>query len=252
MSAVTAETASAAGVGFRSFVVRRGKVEGLGVAPALLFPPDDPLSAGRRWHVSDPTLRYGAGIAETSACDLSIARMPHSEFVLISNGEVALQEASGRTVRLAAGDCAVIPAGAAVRWTQVGRVMRSFVVFPDAADDGATAIVTIDPDAPVSPMAPSASSAFLTAPPETANRRDFVARAGKVRAGLWQGSPYARRQITPPHCELMYLLRGAVELTEPSGSVWSLEAGDSITVPAGATNGWTSKTTVRKVFCLVS
>jgi uncharacterized cupin superfamily protein len=252
MSAAAAETRRIAEAASRSFVVRKGVAEGLGAATPFLFPPDDPLAEGRRYHVSDAGLRYGAGLAESGACDTSIARMPHSEFLVVWSGEIALHGEDGRVIRLVRGDCAVVPAGARLRWVQAGKVVRSFVVFPDAADNGATDIVKIDPDAPLSPMSGPASSALLTPQPVSANRRDFAARSGKVRVGIWQATAYARRQVTPPHCELMHLLAGTVEIREAGGADWTIRAGEAILVPHGAANAWTSAETVRKVFCIVS
>lgn len=252
MSAATAATHSATRTGSRGFVVRKGVAEGLGAAPAFLFPPDDPLAGGRRYHVSDAALRYGAGVAESGACDVSIAQMPHSEFVCVFSGQIALHAADGRIVTLGPGDCAVVPAGARLRWVQTGKVVRSFVVFPDGADNGATDIVKIDPAAPLSPMSALPSSALLTPPPASENRRDFAARAGKVRVGIWQATGYARGQVTPPHCELMCLLAGKVEIAEANGPAWTVRAGEAILLPHGATNAWRSRETVRKVFCIVS
>lgn len=234
-----------------SFIVRDGRPEGIaGVAP-FLDPADDPLARGRRYHASDGKLSYGAGVAETGPCDVRIAAMPHTEFVVVWDGEVTLQGADGNVLKLLPGDCAVIPRGTKVRWVQAAPVTRGFVVVPDAAGNGAREVLKIDPSVALEPVPAPAANVLTTAAPEARGRRLFEARGGQVRVGVWECTSYGRRQVTPPHCELMQILSGTVVIAEEKGATFSVGPGEAILVPAGATNAWMSAVTVRKVYCIV-
>ena len=235
----------------RYIVVRNGAPEGHGSATPFLAVADDPFAQGRHYHVNDGSLRYGAGLSETGACDIRIERMPHTEFLLVWEGEVTIQAEDNTVLKLLRGDCAVIPAGARLRWVQAHTVRRSFIVFHDPADTDARDVIKIDAAGQLAPSPAPADDVLLTPAPRAQSRRDFTARSGQVRIGVWQCTPYKRRTVTPSYCELMYFLSGEVTFTEPDGTEWTVGEAEAIVVPAGATNAWTSDQTVRKVFCIV-
>ncbi|MBL0406174.1 DUF861 domain-containing protein [Microvirga aerilata] len=235
----------------RCFVVRNGVPVGLRLAPPMLE-GNDPFSDGRRYHVSDERLRFSAGLSESSACDLRIDTMPHTEFLIVWRGEVTIQAADNTVLKLLPGDCAIIPAGSRLRWVQADIVIRSFVIFPDAADGAEREVIKINPVMELERCAAPVAEVLLTAPPVAHNRREFVARSGQIRIGVWECTPYARRDVTPTFCELMYLTSGEVTLAELNGVEWKVGPGEAILVPAGATNRWISEQSVRKVFCIVS
>lgn len=236
----------------RCLVVREGVFEGATtIAAPFLAEANDPFAAGRSYYLCDLALRYGLGMAVSKACDLVIHGLAHSEFTTIWEGEVLLQGVDGALLALRAGESAVVPAGARLRWRQNGTVRRSFTVFPDHADDGGTAVVKVDPAMTLALGGTPAASVLLTEPPTAWTRRIFEARNGHVRIGVWQCTPYARREVEPNFCEFMHLLEGSVAITEAEGHAWTVRAGEAIAVPPGASNAWSSDETVRKIFCTV-
>jgi len=234
------------------FVVRDGVPITTATAPAFLAAESDPFSTGRTWHIADEALGYGVGLATSEACDLRIEAMPHTEFVAVWEGEIALQAPDESVLKLCPGDCAVIPAGTPLRWVQAGLAVRSFLVFADAADDGRREVILIDPKSPLDPAPAPASDVLLTLPPNVVSRRVFSARSARIRIGLWDATPYRRRSVTPAQAELMVLLAGAVTLTDPAGTELRVADREMVMVPAGVTNAWTSDERVYKIFCIVS
>jgi len=212
----------------------------------------DPFATERTYYLFDEILGYGAGTSQSGPRDEEVI-LAHTEFTVISAGEVTLFQSDGTLVNLKAGDCAIIPEGLRTRWKQSGDVSRTFMVFPDTRGASASAIVKIDPQSDLAPSGGPARDLLLTSPPPSAQSRVwFEDLSGNLRIGVWECTPYSRRSLRPAYCELMHILSGSVTFTQMSGRSWTVKAGETIIVPAGAENAWASDTTVRKVFCIVS
>ncbi len=210
----------------------------------------DPLADGRTYYLFDETLGYGAGISLSGPRDGDVT-LAHTEFTVISEGELTLVQGDGTSVTLKAGDCAVLPAGISMGWKQAKPVSRTFMVFPGIRG-GSSAIVKIDPQSDLVASDGPARALLLTSPPPVAQSRIcFEDPSGEVQAGVWECTPYSRKSLRPAHSELMHILSGAVTFTQPSGRSWTVRAGETIIVPAGAENAWSSDVTVRKVFCII-
>ncbi|WP_134498994.1 cupin domain-containing protein [Microvirga pakistanensis] len=222
-------------------------------ATPLLIPAldGDALADERSYHLSDETLGYRAGVSRSGPCNEDV-RLAYTEFTVINDGEVSLLQSDGTSVTLVAGDCAVLPAGLSVRWTQSGAVSRTFMIFPGLRNGSSSAIVKIDPGSDLHASKGPARELLLTSPPPVAHSRVwFEDASGDLQIGVWECTPYSRKALKPTYCELMHILTGAVTFTHPSGRSWTIGAGETVIVPAGATNEWSSHETIRKVFCIV-
>ncbi|MXQ10736.1 cupin domain-containing protein [Microvirga makkahensis] len=211
----------------------------------------DPLADGRTYYLSDETLGYRAGISRSGPRDEDVV-LAYTEFTVVDTGELSLLQSDGTCVTLRAGDCAVLPSGVAIRWKQPGPVSRTFMIFPGLRGEPASAVVKIDPQSDLAASHGPARELLVTSPPPAAHSRVwFEASSGDLQVGVWECTPYSRKALTPAHCELMHILSGAVTFIQPSGRSWTVDAGDTIIVPAGAENTWSSEVTVRKVFCTI-
>lgn len=211
----------------------------------------DPLAAGRRIHLRDPADGYLVGSSESSARVLSIEAFPWVELSVIEAGELQVQ-GEGFNLLLRAGDCLVVPRGAALRWQENGAVRRLFMAFPGFDLDATTPRQPLKLDlAAALPVGnPPAASVLLTEAPKAWSETLFT--AGKLRIGVWECEAYARRQVEPAYSELMFILQGVVTLSAQTGEQYQVRKGETVVVPRGATNAWSSTETVRKVFCIVS
>lgn len=233
--------------------LRAGVVTDTTIPPLQIPALDgDPLATERIYYLLDETLGYGAGISRSGPRDEDVI-LAHTEFTVVSDGELTLLQSDGTSVDLKAGDCAIIPEGLRARWKQGGDVRRTFMVFPGLRGGSSSTIVKIDPQADLGPSGGPARDLLLTDPPPTAQSRVwFEDPSGKIRIGVWECTPYSRRNTRPAYCELMHILSGSVTFTQLSGRSWTVKAGETIIVPAGAENAWVSDVTIRKVFCIVS
>lgn len=213
--------------------------------------PDDPLAAGRVINLHDPEQGYAAGSSASTGANLLIEAFPWVELGVIEAGELHLQ-GEGFDLRLRAGDCFVVPRGMRVRWQHHGPLRRLFMAFPGLS--GRTGMpaspVRIDLSQPLAPTNPPAASVLLTATPKAWSQTLFS--VANLRIGLWQCEAYARKQVEPDYSELMFILEGAVTLKTAQGESYHVRAGETVIVPRGNTNAWTSEESVRKVFCIVS
>lgn len=213
--------------------------------------PDDPLAAGRTTHFHDAAQGYAVGVGADRDANLLIEGFPWVELGVIEAGELIL-EGEGFSLALAPGDCFVIPRGIALRWRHQGELRRLFMAFPGLPGSAEMPArpLKIDPDLPLQPCNPLAAEVLLTASPNAWSHTLFT--SANLRIGLWECEAYARKTVEPSYCELMHIIEGVVTLTPEQGAPCAVRAGETVVVPAGASNAWTSLEKVRKVFCILS
>lgn len=213
--------------------------------------PDDPFAAGRTTHFHDAAQGYAVGIGEDHHADLLIENFPWVELGVVEAGELTL-EGEGFSLALAPGDCFVIPRGIELRWRHQGVLRRLFMVFPGLPGSAEMPVrpLKIDRDLRLQPCNPPAAEVLLTATPNAWSHTLFT--SANLRIGVWECEAYARRTIEPGYCELMHIIEGVVTLTPEHGAPCVVRAGETVVVPAGASNAWTSLEKVRKVFCILS
>jgi uncharacterized cupin superfamily protein len=212
---------------------------------------DDPLAAGRSLHFHDSVQGYAVGVSQSSGANLLIEDFPWVELGIVEAGELTL-EGEGFSLTLEEGDCFVVPRGIALRWRHRGELRRLFMVFPGLSGSAEmpTRPLKIDLNLPLQPCNPPAANLLLTATPKAWSQTLFS--SANLRIGLWECEAYGRKTVEPDYCELMHIIEGVVTLTPEQGTPCNVHAGETVVVPAGASNAWTSLEKVRKVFCILS
>jgi uncharacterized cupin superfamily protein len=201
--------------------------------------------------VDDKELNLTIGLWRAEANLSHWGAYPHDEFITVLEGEVRLEERDRVTV-IGLGESAVIPKGCECRWSQPGRLTKAFAIFAGAgAVEGTPRVVKIDPQAPLATSVPPAPGILLSPLPHQEARTDIETSGGQFSAGVWRSAPYARSLITYGRHELMHVVAGRFTMTDDAGNSQTYAAGDTLLVPRGNRNAWTSTTAVTKIFCSI-
>jgi uncharacterized cupin superfamily protein len=179
--------------------------------------------------------------------DVDVAHYPHTETLVVVEGELSLTSAGAPPLVLGRGAGAVIARGTALR---IQAASRAQFVFCAAAAERANqpGITPLRADANLKPSNSLPSEVLLGPAPQCRSDNVFKDELTGVQAGTWDSTPYHR--IVRPHRvnEFMYLVDGGVRFASPDGSVLSTQAGDAIFVPQGVPVGWESSERVAKFF----
>ncbi len=213
------------------------------------FGKDDPFAQEREiaWEGPDSMIASrGSVIGE-----LDVASFPHTETIVVVEGELNLTAAGAAPLVIGPGLGAVIACGTAVRiWAE----SRTRFVSCAAACDGPTnpGVTPLCPDANFKPSAAPPAETLLGPAPECRSDNVFTEEHAQYRAGTWDSTPYHR--VVRPHRlnEFMHLLAGSVRFASPDGSVLSVSAGDALFVPKDAPIGWESSDRVAKFYVVQS
>lgn len=168
---------------------------------------------------------------------------------IIEEGELRL---SGQDVDLPlqAGDCFVVPQGVTLQWQPAAGLRYLYMAFDELEGVASHAHpLKLDLQGELQPCSPPAAEVLLSATPKAWSQAGF--EHGALRIGVWACEPYARRQVEPAYSELMHIIEGQLTLTEATGTEHVVRAGETLVVPAGATNAWDSRELVRKVYCIL-
>ncbi|GGJ93266.1 cupin domain-containing protein [Pseudomonas matsuisoli] len=212
----------------------------------------DPLPAGRQFHLHDLQRGYAVGTARSVTANHRIEAFPWVELSLVEAGTLHV-EGDDFALSAGPGEVLIVPRGSNVRWRHDGELRRIFMVFNGQAAERPMPAqpVKIDPAATLEPCNPPAASVLLTDTPTAHSNTQFKS-GGCLRIGLWECTPYARKQVEPDYTELMVFYEGAVGFDTPTGGRFDVAAGEAILIPAGATNAWRNDVTVKKLFCILS
>jgi uncharacterized cupin superfamily protein len=179
--------------------------------------------------------------------EVNVANYPHTETIVVVEGELSLAVPGVASLLLRRGEGAVIARGSAVR---VQAVARTLFVFCAAATESVNqpGITRLRADADFKPSNPPAAEVLLGPSPQCRSDNVFKDELSGVLVGTWDSTPYHR--IVRPHRlnEFMFLLAGGVRFASPDGSVLTARAGDAIFVPQGAPIGWESSERVAKFY----
>jgi uncharacterized cupin superfamily protein len=179
--------------------------------------------------------------------DVNVAHYPHTETLVVVEGELRLTSAGAAPLVLARGAGAVIARGTAVR---IQAASHTRFVFCAAAAERANqpGITPLRADADFKPSNPPPADVLLGPAPQCRSDNVFKDELTGVQAGTWDSTPYHR--IVRPHRvnEFMVLVDGGVRFASPNGSVLSAQAGDAIFVPQGVPVGWESSERVAKFY----
>ena len=179
--------------------------------------------------------------------ELDVERFPHTETLVVVDGELSLTAPGSAPLVLGPGEGAVIARGTALRI--LARRRTPFVSCTASAEGpNNPGITPLRADAAFRPSTPPPAETLLGPTPQCRSDNVFIDEQAQYRAGTWDSTPYHR--IVRPHRmnEFMHLLAGGVRFASPDGSVLSAKAGDALFVPQGAPIGWESSERVAKFY----
>lgn len=188
---------------------------------------------------TDPALRFGrlslsAGVSASSTASFFLILEKGS--LTLASGDNLLRISAGQAVQIGPEtDVTLIPGDGA----EVLLLAHLSAAFPSG-------IRAIDLEAALSPS-PSPSAAVLTTDSPSCSSHPMPG-AGPVTLGLWAATPYARKAVTMAYSEVMYFLDGGATLIDDQGIRHSFGPGEVLLAPVGASLGWESSLSVRKLF----
>lgn len=179
--------------------------------------------------------------------EANVAHYPHTETIVVMEGELSLVAAGAAPLVLGRGEGAVIARGTAVR---IQATARSLFVFCAAAAELANqpGITPLRADADFKPSNSLPAEILLGPVPQCRSDNVFKDQLTGVVAGTWDSTPYHRIVREHRLNEFMVLLDGSVRFAAPDGSVLSAVTGDALFVPQGAPIGWESSDRVAKFY----
>lgn len=168
------------------------------------------------------------------------------EFVLVLVGRLDIESDAG-TLTVLPDNGAVLPAGSDFRWRASDDLLAIVYSAPTQGPGSATAPVVIDVNAEMTPSSPPATENLIGPAPSCRNHSDYLSANGEFVCGIWDSTPYHRRQIPYRQVELMLLLEGEVSFRDAAGSV-TFHKGDVCMFVRGDGCAWLSETYVRKIY----
>ena len=192
----------------------------------------------------------GAGRVSFSG-EFDMAHHPHTETLVVVDGELSLHTPGSPALVLGRGEGAVVARGTALRVQARGQAVFAFCAFAARAGTpaGITALRAL---ADFKPSNPPAANLLLGPTPQCRSDNVFKDEAAGVQAGTWDSTPYHRIVRAHPVNEFMVLLAGRVRFASPDGSVLEAGAGDAVFVPHGTAVGWESREQVAKFYVVQS
>lgn len=197
-------------------------------------------------------------IAWSGADNMSVGRVtwrgsvkledfPHTELIIVEQGALIL-DGSGTSLRIAAGEAAVIGRGSTVRIHAENEASWIFCAVSAAAP--APMLQRVNLAAELAPSPPPAADVLLSAEPRCRQQPECSDKGGRTRIGIWDSTPYTRKQVPHRVNELMYILEGSVTLTDGNGHAGVFGQGDCVFVPHQTHCAWHSAVPVRKLYCV--
>lgn len=213
------------------------------------FGRSDPFSRQREiaWEGQDA---MAAGRASFIG-ELDIASYPHTETLVVVEGQLSLAPADGDPLEIAPGEGVVIACGTPVRVRASART-RFVWCAVQAADPVHRGVFPLRADADLKPSAPPPAHALLGPSPQCRSHNAFTDAQAQYRAGTWDSTGYHRIVRPHPVNEFMHLLAGSVRFACADDTVVTARAGDTVFVPQGEPIGWESSERVAKFYVVQS
>ena len=105
-----------------------------------------------------------------------------------------------------------------------------------------------DLDATLLPSAPPAVDALIGEAPDCRRCEAFKDSVTSHMTGVWEATPYHRDVRRHKVHELMHIIEGTVQLSQPDGQTVTVAPGETVFVPKGTLCGWRSESVIRKIF----
>ena len=177
-----------------------------------------------------------------------VEALPTDEFVLVLEGRLEIESEAG-TLVIEPETGGALPVGTSFHWRASGDLLAIVYAAPTTAKGSGTIPVLIDKDAALAPSNPPLPENLLGPAPSCRGHSDYVSANAEFACGIWDSTPYHRRQIPYRQVELMFLLEGKVTFTDDKGSV-TFSAGDVCMFVRGAGCAWLSDEYVKKMFAI--
>jgi len=209
------------------------------------FGHDDPFARQREIAWEGPDSMSAGRVSFIG--ELDVASYPHTEVIVLVEGELRLRTPGAPSLILKPGMGAVVACAAPVR---IDAIARSRFVFCAAASAGSDAprLIPLRADADFKPSTPPPAESLLGPAPQCRSDNVFKDAQGQFLAGTWDSTPYHRIVRSHRMNEFMHLLAGSVRFAGPDGTVLTASAGDAVFVPQGASIGWESSERVAKFY----
>lgn len=210
----------------------------------------DPFARTRKVAFDDKRTRAGTVDFEGSE---SVDQFPHWELVIVTSGSLKFAFDATR-VSVPAGGALVINKGSRFQITADEPASWVFLsVTADLGNNPEPAILTFfDREAELF-ESPSLDADILISPaPICRNHRMHVRDDIKVRAGVWDSTPYERIILEQKEHELMHITQGEVTFSDDGGREEIYSAGETFLVPKGVNGKWTSTVHVAKIYAVVT
>jgi uncharacterized cupin superfamily protein len=179
--------------------------------------------------------------------ELDVARYPHTETLVVVDGELVLAAEGAAPLVVGPHAGAVIACGTKVRIEAASRVRFVWCAAAGGRSDRA-GITPLCADADFKPSAPPPAHTLLGPAPQCRSANAFDDEQAQYRAGTWESTGYHRIVRPHPVNEFMHLLAGSVRFACADGSVVTARAGDALFVPQGEPIGWESTERVAKFY----
>ncbi|RXT56061.1 hypothetical protein B6S44_08285 [Bosea sp. Tri-44] len=216
-----------------------------GASGARSLSEHDPFAASREvtWSGAQD---LAVGSAAFSGA-MEIAAFPHTEVLVVTAGRLDLSLMGGSKRPIQAGESAVIARGTALRVEAAPGTRWTFCASTGDAS-AAPGVTELPADAPLSPSSPPPANLLKGPVPQCRSFNAFTDEASRLRAGIWDSTPYRRVLRPQPVNELMHILLGSVTLTGEDGRSVRVRAGESVFVPYGTPCAWDSDEHLAKVY----
>jgi uncharacterized cupin superfamily protein len=216
-----------------------------GASAARSLSEHDPFAAGREvvWSGAQD---LAVGSAAFSGAT-EIAAFPHTEVLVVTAGRLDLSLTDGSKRPIQAGESIVIARGTALRVEAAPGTRWAFCASTGAAS-AAPGVTDLPADAPLAPSSPPPSELLVGPAPRCRSFNAFTDEALRLRAGIWDSTPYRRILRPQPVNELMHILVGSVTLTGEDGRPVRIGAGETVFVASGTLCAWDGDEHVAKVY----
>ncbi len=211
---------------------------------------NDPFSKGRQIAYDDGRTR--AGTVNFTGSE-AIDSYPHWEMAILIEGSLTFSFDTTRTV-VSAGGTLVINKGAHVTVQADQSAKWVFLSVTTSLDSNPEpAVLTLfDRDAGLFSSPSLGDDILVSAAPTCRNHRMHVRDDIKVRAGLWDSTPYERVFIEQQEHELMHITQGEVTFSDSDGHEAHYSVGETFLVPKGVHGKWASTVHVAKIYAVVT
>jgi uncharacterized cupin superfamily protein len=205
----------------------------------------DPFGAQRKTAYASAG-EIAAGLIEASG-QFTVDEYPYVEMIVVHSGRVILQSL-GTTLELGPGASAVVGRGSPLQVQAQANSRWAFCADLQDVGEDRPGLTALDSLAALSPSRGLDAEILLSPAPQCRSNNMFIEESANLNIGVWDSTPYTRRERPHKVHELMHLIEGSVTLQAADGSELTINTGDTVFVPKGVPCAWKSTVYVRKFY----